>query len=329
MDREHLLENYFAGTLTDAEKETLFQEIDDDPAVKQEFVRLQNIVALSGMAEREEDEFWISLKMREFQKTITHRQARRLTLSVLKYGVAAVLLICVWFASREYSFWEMEGKDMVETESQHFIEVPTGQRVHIILADGTEAWLNSRSKMTIPETFNRNDRIVELDGEGYFSVSKDKSKPFIVKTKQYNIEVLGTQFNVFAYSESNLFETDLLKGAVSLYKEENREERIPLHPAEKVFLENGVLNKAASDYNRSFFLKDGIYTFNGWSLQDICNRLELWYDVKITITRPKIADLVFVAKFRQGDDIDKVIKAIRDTGKFKYRSTVMGEIEIF
>lgn len=82
---------------------------------------------------------------------------------------------------------------------------PPGQRLRLTLDDGTIVWLNSQSTLSFPAYFNADERIVELNGEGYFEVKKNKDIPFIVRTAEYDVEVLGTTFNVFAYQSEDLF----------------------------------------------------------------------------------------------------------------------------
>ena len=96
------------------------------------------------------------------------------------------------------------------------ITVPAGQRINITLVDGTNVWLNARTSLSYPVKFGKNNRQVVLDGEAYFDVTKDKSKPFIVQTDNYNVEVLGTQFDVNAYSETGEFETTLMSGSLKV-----------------------------------------------------------------------------------------------------------------
>ena len=87
-----------------------------------------------------------------------------------------------------------------ELMAMQTITVPAGQRINITLVDGTNVWLNARTSLSYPVKFGKNNRQVVLDGEAYFDVTKDKSKPFIVQTDNYNVEVLGTKFDVNAYS---------------------------------------------------------------------------------------------------------------------------------
>ena len=127
------------------------------------------------------------------------------------------------------------------------ITVPAGQRINITLADGTNVWLNARTTIQYPITFNEKERLVKLDGEAYFDVTKDKSKPFIVQTDNYNVEVLGTQFDVNAYSETGEFETTLMSGSVKVASVSDSTQKITLKPNNKVFLQDGKLHVTAVD----------------------------------------------------------------------------------
>lgn len=97
------------------------------------------------------------------------------------------------------------------------ITVPAGQRAQITLADGTRVWLNAQSTLTYASDFGRNDRNVELDGEAYFEVAKNKKLPFYVHTEMHKVRVVGTSFNVCAYKGSKEFETTLVEGIVDIY----------------------------------------------------------------------------------------------------------------
>ncbi|WP_315822723.1 FecR family protein [Paraflavitalea speifideaquila] len=94
------------------------------------------------------------------------------------------------------------------------VEVPRGGQYKLILADGTEVWLNAASSLRFPVAFTGNERIVELDGEGYFEVAKDAARPFTVRTKRADVQVLGTHFNVCAYAGED-WKTTLLEGKVA------------------------------------------------------------------------------------------------------------------
>ena len=130
---------------------------------------------------------------------------RSFSIYALRYAaVAAIAIISTWFAFTQYSG--------LEDTTGTLIDVPKGQRVYITLADGTEAWLSPRTKVRVPNQFNKKNRVVELD-----------------------VKVLGTKFNVFAYSESPRFETDLVEGSVQVYDREDQENNVILSPNEKAY----------------------------------------------------------------------------------------------
>ena len=319
---ENLLNRYFADSLSDTEKAELFQQIDNDKELKEEFARLQNIMALTGMADNEEDEALIKEKYNNIMQLADKRKLRRLSLSVIKYVAAAAFIIGIWFISKEYTLNSY-------SNDYTLIEAPKGQRVYVTFADGSEAWLSSRTKLKLSNQYNMKNRIVELDGEGFFSVSKNNDLPFIVKTHKHHIQATGTQFNVFSYSESDMFETDLIEGSVFVFNKEKEDIRLYLSPNEKAYNEAGQLQKSYYSFIQSQYIKNGIYSFENKSLKELARRLELWYNVKITIIKPETASYVFSGKFRQTDDIDNILRAVKETGKFDYRIIDENIIEIF
>ena len=124
------------------------------------------------------------------------------------------------------------------------VTVPAGQRAQITLADGTRVWLNSKSTMKYAANFGRNERNVELDGEAYFEVAKNKNIPFYVHTETNKVKVVGTSFNVCAYSGSHEFGTTLVEGIVDIYPA-NSSQIITRLQKDEVFLnENGKCRKA-------------------------------------------------------------------------------------
>lgn len=319
---DELLHKYFANTLADEDKQVLFDALEKDSALMDEFVRIQNTVAVSGMMKSESDDDWSQLKLKEVLQKARFRKNRRFTLSILRYAAVAAVLVSVWLFSDYYHTKR-------STVEYTYIEVPKGQRVTLTLPDGSQAFLNSRSKLKFSNQFNHKNRKVELDGEGFFSVQKNTEIPFIVSAGEYNVEVTGTQFNVFAYSESDLFETDLVNGSVFIYKSSDESQKLYLSPEEKAYLADGQLHKTASRFIQTQRLQDGIYSFESNSFQEIINKLSLWYDVRFEVRNPEIRSYVFSGKFRQSDSINQIMLAIKETGKFNY--TIVGEdkIEIY
>ena len=119
-------------------------------------------------------------------------------------------------------------------EAMNTITVPAGQRANLTLADGTNVWLNARSEMRYPAVFTGNKREITLDGEAYFEVTHNEDKPFVVQTNKCNVEVLGTKFNVEAYSDSEDFCTSLMEGSVRVSDKRNPSETLVLAPNQQV-----------------------------------------------------------------------------------------------
>lgn len=321
--KNELLYQYFAGALTDEKKRMLFDQLDTDALLLDEFIRLRNTFAVSGMIHHETDDAWSKQKLEEIPRKPKAGKRRHLTLSLLKYAAVASLLACTWLISDYYH------QEKPQEIAYTYVEVPKGQRASLTLPDGSQVYLNSRTKLKFSNHFNRNDRVVELDGEGFFSVEKNTELPFVVSTGKYNVEVTGTQFNVFAYSQSELFETDLVEGAVFVYKSTDKEHKLFLLPEEKAFIVDGQLQKSTSRFIHSQRLRDGVYSFEDNSFQEIIDKLSLWYDVRFQVRNPAVLSLVFSGKFRQNDSINLIMQAIKKTGKFNYRIIEKDLIEIY
>lgn len=318
---KELFDTYFAGTLTDPEKEELFRMLEQDSSLKEEFARMQNAVALAGLLPKEGDDAWAAGQLKKIRQIRQTRRRRLFLRTFLRYAAVAFVVSGLWLGAIRLSTKEQEPR-------WTYIEVPKGNTAYVTLPDQSEAWLSSRTKLRISDQFNKADRIVELDGEGFFAVAKGKEKPFIVKTRQYNIQVTGTRFNVFAYSESPLFETDLMEGSVFVYSKENEKDHFYLEPNEAVSLRNGELCKSYSTFNSSH-LAGGIYYFENCSFDLLAERLELWYNVRIRMEKPEIGASVFSGKFRLSDPIELILRAIKETGKFNFRMDGEDVIEIY
>jgi ferric-dicitrate binding protein FerR (iron transport regulator) len=306
------LNNYFAGRMTRVEKVVFFRQLEADERLKAEFVRRQNMMALSGLQRRDDDERLAWEKFYALKRTANIRRLRRIAWTVSKYAAVIALAVLVGYMTKR-------SPTTLPPATYTCIEAPAGQRASMTLADGTKIWLQPRSSLKLSDRFNKQDRIIELNGEGYFSVEKNEELPFVVQTRQYNITATGTAFSVFAYAESPLFETCLTEGSVEIADKTNETATVRLRPNEKADNFHGRLKKNDVGHAQVQMAKNGIFSFENMPLGEITQRLELWYDVKITIANPKTAGYLFSGKFRQTDDIKNIMRAIKETGKFSYK----------
>lgn len=196
------------------------------------------------------------------------------------------------------------------------INIPQGGEYHLVLADGTRVYLNSMSEFKYPVKFLGESREVELSGEAYFEVTKDASKPFIVKTSAISIEVLGTSFNLNAYENCERIVTTLVEGRVKINSSKTNESHL-LAPDEQatfsIATEHTDITKV--DVNLYTAWKDGNLTFYDTRLEDIMTTLTRWYSANVSYTTVSVKDLRFSGNLNRYGDINQILDIIRSTGK--------------
>jgi len=156
-----------------------------------------------------------------------------------------------------------------------------GDKSSIILPDSTKVWLNSGSKLTFNSDFKSGSRNVFLEGEAFFSVSKDKYHPFRLKTSDIDIEVLGTKFNVKAYPEENIVSTTLVEGSLQI---SSQFRNALIKPDQKLVFNKENKKMVLQELKETFTdteWKDGRLVFRNESLGDLAPKLERWFDVDI------------------------------------------------
>jgi len=228
--------------------------------------------------------------------------------------IAAVIAITLGgsYLYHQYLF----EKELMATNT---ISVPAGQRINMTLTDGTNVWLNARTSLTYPVKFSKKNRQVILDGEAYFEVAKDKTKPFIVQTNKYNVEVLGTKFDVNAYSETGEFETTLMSGSVRVASTSDPAQKLTLKPNNKVYLQDGELHVSVVDDFNPYRWKEGLICFKNESFTSIMKDFEKYYGLTIQVRNKEVLKYVYTGKFRQTDGIDYALRVLQKDIKFSYQ----------
>ena len=173
--------------------------------------------------------------------------------------------------------------------------------------------------------FGRRDRDVELDGEAYFEVAKNKEIPFYVNTETNQVRVVGTHFNVCAYKGSNEFETTLVEGIVDIYAYDNERPLTRLTKNEFFGSYQGKYKKAvlpSYDYLR---WREGLYCFDDSPFSCILTKLEKYYNVKITVENPKVLNYRCTGKFKEQDGVEHILKVIQKDHPFTYSISEEGD----
>ncbi|WP_316839025.1 FecR family protein [Pedobacter gandavensis] len=251
---------------------------------------------------------------------------------------ASLFLIC----STGIGYFYLQ-KQHVETASAlnaQVFETKSGEKKQIQLQDGTKVWLNAGSKLTLAKDFNADDRAVDLVGEAYFDVTHSADKPFTVHTKVFNLNVLGTAFNVKAYPADQEATATLIRGSISMRGLTKDSKMITLKPSEKaVFLNPDKLiaaqreaqphlNKLPKVSIQRFTQKtDSTIIETAW----INNRLEMydqtfgemkevlerWFNVEIKFKSKAVENYRFRANYNN-ESITDVLNSLQQTQHFKY-----------
>jgi ferric-dicitrate binding protein FerR (iron transport regulator) len=298
IDRNTLV-RYFSGESSEKERACIHQWLESDGAHEEQFIR-------------ERIRFDASLVIDETKIPLTRRgSVRRLVWTALK--VAASLFILVG-SSYLFSLYRGSAEPEIRMQSIH---VPAGNRTSLFLPDGSLVWLNSNTSIKYPGLFSGNERIVELDGEAWFEVAKDKGRPFLVKTSTYTIEALGTTFNVEAYAAKSAFVTALFTGKVRIYKD-REEEPLYLNPGEAAQLTGHTLEVSSAQVN-TYRWKEGLIIIEDKSFEEIMLLFEKYFDQQIIIKSKKVKDLGYRGKLRIADGVDHALRVLQNDFRFTYK----------
>lgn len=306
MDKDFLLK-YIKGDCSDSEKKMVADWLMEDEAHVKELMalhKLNNILIWQSDA----------APMQEEESVDEPNRFLRIAFDVLKIAAAVILTILV------YDFIGKRNNDTMETVAvMQTLSVPAGQRAELTLEDGTKVWINAKSVLTFPNRFSDSLRTVTLDGEGFFEIAKDKKRPFLVKTTDFNVTATGTSFNLMAYSGNNVFETILLDGNVEVSENRNNT-KINMKPDQRAYLDNGELKISETVNLEHLLWKKGILCFDNESFAELVRKLELYFDVNIDIQthNKNITSHKFTGKFRIKDGVEHVLKTFQLRYHFRY-----------
>ncbi|KIO78997.1 hypothetical protein TH53_00495 [Pedobacter lusitanus] len=199
----------------------------------------------------------------------------------------------------------------------NIIETPRGGEYQVLLPDGSKAWLNAASKLKYPVSFAAaKTRTVELSGEGYFEVAKDKEHPFQVKTDNQEVEVLGTKFNINSYKDEAIVKTTLVEGRVKVFSSQNSK---ILLPGQQAKLQAGYIKVETVNAVNEIGWKNGKFTFNDEELGNVMRKISRWYDIEVVFQDPQAAKKVFSGKMSRSDDINTLLRKLQKTGEAKFK----------
>lgn len=312
MNKEYII-RYFSGELAEHEEKALLDWVDESEANRKAFFRERELWDMLLLNAPDAD-FEMHGMEAEDNVKVSQIKSRRWITEIVK--IAAVVILA--FGA---GMW-LTLKYGIKADSVHMntVEVPVGQRTSLTLSDGTKVWLNSQSHLTFPDHFDKNNRTVQLDGEALFDVVHNENAPFLVSTSSCRVRVLGTKFNVFAYKNSSIFETTLVRGKVELTPNMAGAMPTELKPSQQ-FVYNVQSHKTdvrEVDTQEYETWVDGVLTFNDQPFSSIVQRLERYYEVTIIVNDPELLDFRFTGKFRFTDPLPVILDVVKRYKSFRY-----------
>ena len=300
--RRDILYKFFEGKASPKEQRLIGQWLDESEKHKEVLVRERMVfdamIVSGGITDRQ------SVQSRKKRTRVVFMELLR---------VAAVILVMFLVGGYIYV------RKMEEIRlANNIVTVPVGQRVNLQLPDGTSVWLNASSEIIYPAYFSGSTREIHLNGEAYFEVEHNASKPFIVHTETFDIKVLGTKFNVEAYKGMEGFTTALMEGSVEVTDRKNKDKSVRLYPAQKVAFRNGELCKSPIDNYDVYRWREGLICFKETRFADLMRQLEKNYGVRILINNEAVKEKFFSGKFRTTDGIDNALRLLQKEGHYTF-----------
>jgi transmembrane sensor len=305
---EYLMSTHLSGGISEDEEQVLLEILDSDAKYKVLYAEMAKTRAISFIPVLENEK-------KSQYKNFIHTLNNGLTINVKSnfyrncLKIASVILFVL---STSISFYYILSDNFFrEKLASNETVVPLGSQAKIILPDGTIAWLNSGSTLKYNNLYGKKNREVLLSGEGYFEVTKDKSKPFFVHTNNIQVKVLGTVFNVRSYMNDRTVEVNLLEGKVDVSMlDNNSSKKLMLIPNEKMIYNKNtkIMYSCKADAAKSAQWTIGKLCFVNSSLKDISKDLERKYNVKIMLESNRVKNEFFSGSL----DLNQPLKFILD-----------------
>jgi len=197
------------------------------------------------------------------------------------------------------------------------LSTANGQTYMLVLPDGSKVWLNASSSISYsPASIAQGKRMVKLDGEGYFEIAKDRKHPFVVETRSQNVQVLGTHFNVNAYSDEPAVTTTLLEGSVRLTVGKNTKMLVPGQQGKTL---SGQIDISDADVDAVVDWKNGDFSLEHLNFKSAMRKIARWYNVEV-IYEASVPDNIesggWIARDRP---LTSVLNAIQSSGLVKFK----------
>lgn len=207
-----------------------------------------------------------------------------------------------------------------------------GQRAHVVLPDGSYVWLNSSTKLAYQSGILSKERKVDVNGEAYFEVTKNKNKPFVVNSKGVRTQVLGTKFNVRARNQESKVVTTLFEGAIQMYTHSSDKLGQRLKPGETLEIDVTTHQSNLFTYNTPkdvLLWINGDLKFNNNTLGEMAEKFEKVYNVRFHFENEEVRQERFTCKFKTDFSLKEILSTLSLTQHFSYDITDDGRVLVF
>ena len=275
----------------------------------------------SSITERAELESEMDRVWNEAQDLLdkTRKRERRISLSTfIKYAASIAIIVSIGFGAKLYLNHSAKQHTSASDHLLTEISVNHGEHKQVTLPDGTVVHLNAGTVMRYPTEFTSDIRLVEMEGEAFFNVMRDEGKPFIVRTRQADVKVLGTSFNVKAYQEDELMAVSVRTGKVEV---DMPESVMRLLPNEQIIVNNTngeILKKNEDAQKVTAWLQGGLY-FNRTPISSVIHDLERMYNQAIVLDPNSVFD-DYIYGEHDNKSLEVVLNAIQYSTGIRYRT---------
>lgn len=204
------------------------------------------------------------------------------------------------------------------------IATPHGGQYMIVLPDGSKAWLNAASSLRFPTVFAGKERVVELKGEAYFEIAKNADMPFHVKvagsrtgTHDMDVQVLGTGFNIMAYTNEQQISTTLLEGKVKVVQDGVAK---TLEPGRQAIVDNQtyLMSEADANVEQTVAWKNGLFRFHETGIRELMRQVERWYDVEV-VYKTDGSDQDYTGVVPRNQNLSTLLHTLELTGTIHFK----------
>lgn len=235
-------------------------------------------------------------------------KARTIRLRTLISAAAAILLVL-----GSIYFFRSDIINVVKPIPQLETASIAGEYKQLKLTDGTKVWLSPNSKLDYPAEFKGNQRLIHLDGEAFFEVAHDAKHPFVIKTGSVSTTVLGTSFNIMAYTQQHTINVTLVTGKVAVALEaQNNTQQLTMLPNQQIIVDKQTkqLKKVEFPGAASFLNKRlGLFEYKGAALEEVVDNIEALYNIKVQLTQ-ELSDKKFYGTLNMKDGLNQTLNKL-------------------